>query len=299
MSPILYYLLIKPLSWVPLPLLYPVSDGLSWLFFRVLKFRRTVVDGNINRSFPEKSEQERRYIAREFYRHLCDLIFESVRAFSISEKELLQRCRIINPEIFTPYYEKGQSVIICAGHYNSWELMGTALDRQIPHDGVGLYKPLTNAFFDRKMQESRGRFGLRLVSIRKVKAYFEQLEQPAAIMFATDQSPSNPKRAYWLKFLRQDTGVLFGSENYARKTGSPVVFGNTTKVKRGHYDIYFELITEKPNEQPAGAITEAHTQMLEAQIRRAPQYWLWSHRRWKHKRPAELVNNSAGATRPN
>lgn len=296
MGPLLYYLLIKPLSWVPLPVLYPVSDGLSWLFYRVVKFRREVVDGNIARSFPGKSEEERRYIAREFYRHLCDLIFESVRAFSMSEAELLRRCHIVNPAIFTPYYEKGQSVIVCAGHYNNWELTGTGFDRQIPHDGVGLYKPLKSAFFDRKMQESRGRYGLRMVSIRKVKEYFEALERPTATLFATDQAPSNPDRAYWLTFLHQDTGVLYGTEHYARKTNSPVLFGNITKVKRGHYEVYFECITDTPNELPEGAITEAHTRMLEAEIRQTPQHWLWSHRRWKHKRPTEQVKGSASTS---
>lgn len=288
--------MIKPLSWLPLPVLYPVSDGLSWLLYRVVKFRRAVVDGNIARSFPEKPEAERRYIAREYYRHLCDLIFESVHAFSMSEKELLRRCRVVNPEIFTPYYEKGQHVIVCAGHYNNWELTGTAFDPQIPHDSVGLYKPLKNAFFDRKMQESRGRFGLRMVSIRKVKTYFEELETPTVTLFATDQSPSNPERAYWLTFLHQDTGVLYGTEHYTRKTDSPLLFGHITKVKRGYYEVYFELITNKPNELPEGAITEAHTRLLEAEIRKAPQYWLWSHRRWKHKRPAELIKDSTNTS---
>jgi KDO2-lipid IV(A) lauroyltransferase len=293
MGQLLYFLLIKPLSFVPLPVMYKVSNALSWFLYKVVKFRRDVIEGNIKRSFPEKPPEEQQYIIREYYRHLCDLIFEAIHSFSISEKELFSRCRVANPEIFEPYYEKGQSVIVCAGHYNNWEMVGTAFDRQILHQSVGLYKPLKNVFFDQKMKDSRSRFGLKMVSIRKVKEYFRDLDEPTVTLFATDQSPSNPKRAYWTTFLNQDTGVLFGTEAYAKKTNSPVLFGHITKVKRGHYDILFELITDDPSQLPEGAITETHTRLLEEEIRKAPQYWLWSHRRWKHKRPEEEVKGSA------
>jgi len=285
MGALLYYLLIRPLSLLPLRLLYPISDGLSWLLYRLVGFRRKVVEGNLARSFPEKRESERRRIAREYYRHLCDLVFESVRAFSISEAELRRRCRVVNPEIFDPYFERDQSLIVAAGHYNNWELCATAFDAQIPHQSVGLYKPLKDAFFDRKLTESRSQFGLHMVSIREVKAYFREEARCTITLFATDQSPSNPHKAYWMSFLNQDTGVLFGTEYYARLHNLPVLYGHISKVRRGYYDIVFELVTDNPQELPEGAITEAHTRLLEADIRKAPAFWLWSHRRWKHKRP--------------
>lgn len=284
MGKVLYYLLIKPLSFLPLPLLHRISDGLSWLLYRVVGFRKEVIMGNLQRSFPDKSERERQRIAREYYRHLCDLMVESVRCFSISRDELLRRGKVVNPEIFAPYAERNQPLILAAGHYNNWELTATALPMQIPHKVVGLYKPFKDPFFNQKMTASRGQYGMEMVSIRDTKTYFEQDKGCNITLFATDQSPSNPKRAYWTRFLNQDTAVLYGTERYARLYNYPVLFGRIAKVARGQYEIHFETITDDPSSLPEGAITEAHTRMLEAEILEQPEYWLWSHRRWKHLR---------------
>lgn len=286
MNVVLFYLLLKPLSYVPLPLMYRLSDVLSWLLFRVVGFRKKVILGNLQRSFPEKPDQEIDRIAREYYRHLCDLVVEAVRSFSISKEEIKRRGKMVNPEILEPFYERQQPVILCAGHYNNWEMTATAMPMYIRHRVVGLYKPLKDRFFNQKITDSRSRFGMDMVSIRKTREFFQEDHGISIILFATDQAPSNPNRAYWTEFLNQDTAVLFGTEAYARKYNYPVVFGYIEKVKRGYYEIRFKVITEDPASLPVGAISEAHTRLLEEEIREKPEYWLWSHRRWKHTRPA-------------
>ncbi|MCG8330375.1 MAG: lysophospholipid acyltransferase family protein [Chitinophagales bacterium] len=285
MSAIFYYLLIKPLSLLPMSILYLLSDGIYFILYRTFKYRKKVVWNNISNSFPEKSAIEVEKICADFYRHFCDIIVETIRSFSITKEELLRRVKVVNPEVCDAFYKKGQSVILAAGHYNNWEMAATAMAAQVPQRLLAIYKPLRNAFFDAKMKNSRGQLGMELIPKEKNKKAFEEAqEEPCCIILATDQSPSNSKRAYWMEFLNQDTAVLFGVERYAQLYNFPVVFGWVKKVKRGHYEIRFEVAIENPTEQAYGAITEKHTRMLEEEIRQDPTYWLWTHKRWKRKR---------------
>ena len=284
---LLYYLVIIPVSLLPFPLLYGLSDLLFVLFYHVFGYRKKVVMDNIRRSFPEKTAKEQEAIARKFYRHLCDLILESLKIFTISQRQVRKRVVCKNPELLDAYFDRKQSVIIAGGHYNNWELFAVGVDELIKHKTIAIYKPLTNLFFDRKMRATRSKYGLYMISTKIVKKVFEEESNHlTATIFATDQSPSNPNNCYWMEFLNQDTGILFGVEKYAKEFNQPVVYGRINKEKRGHYSFEFFHVTDKPRETAYGEITEAVTKMLEADIRALPQYWLWSHRRWKHQRPA-------------
>lgn len=283
---ILYYLVILPISRLPFSVLYRLSDFLYFLFYHVIGYRKKIVISNIKNSFPHKSEQEQIAIAREFYKHFCDLILESLKTFTISEKEVQKRVTCINPELINKYYEQNKSIIIAGGHYNNWELFAVGVDKLIKHQAVGIYKPLSNKYFDEKMRKTRSKYGLIMISTKKVKPFFdEQINNLTATIFAIDQSPSNPNNCYWTTFLNQDTGVLFGAEKYSKDYNYPIVYGRINKVKRGHYSFEFRNITDKPQETAYGELTEKFTRMLEKDINQIPQYWLWSHRRWKHKRP--------------
>ena len=146
-----------------------------------------------------------------------------------------------------------------------------------------------NKFMDVKMRKTRGKFGLDLIPMKLTKKYFdERSSTPRAIIFAADQSPSNSKKSYWTTFLNQDTAVQFGVEKYAKEDNWPVIYGEIRKVKRGDYEVKYEVICENPSEMQYGEITELHTKALEKSILKAPEYWLWSHRRWKHKRPKDV-----------
>lgn len=285
MSRILFYLIIKPLSLLPIFVLLRISDLLFLVLYYVLGYRKKVVFTNLQNSFPEKDRKEIKCIARKFYQHLCDLIVESVKVFSISKEEAIRRCRVTNPELFEKYFKQGRSVLVTAGHYNNWEMMALISNPQIPHQMMGVFTPLSNVFLNQKLKESRGKFGIDLVAKKETKQYFKDREhQPIASFFGTDQSPSSSKRAHWMEFLNQDTAVLFGAEKYAKDYNHVVLFGYIRKVKRGYYEMDYVTVEENPRETVHGEITEKHTRLLEGEIRSAPQYWLWTHKRWKLKR---------------
>lgn len=288
MSQLFYYLILKPLSFLPLPVLHTVSTFLYYLLYRLAGYRKEVVSRNLKNSFPDKTPMEIEKIMRRFYRHFFDIIVESIRVFSMPKEELIARCKILNPEIFDPFYESGKSVLIIAGHYNNWELAALSFDLQIEYQCAAPYQLLKNAFMNKKLQQSRERFGIEFFPKKETRSYFQNnRERRLAIMFAADQSPTFSKRVYWTQFLNQETAVLFGSEKYAKDYNYPAVFARINKAKRGYYEVVFEIVDDNPAASPHGEITEKHTRMLEKQILEDPAYWLWTHKRWKRKKNAD------------
>lgn len=284
LSRLLYYLILKPLSFLPLSILYLLSDFLYLLLYKIFRYRQKVVRANLVNSFPGKSLQEIKKIEREFYSHFCDLIIESIRLFSISEKELKQRSKIVNPEMILDLYEQGRGVIMVAGHYNNWEMAATIMGAQVKHQVIGIYTPMSNKFFDKKFKKSREKFGIEMVSKKIVKDEFEKHKgSPTITLFATDQSPTYSKNVHWTNFLHQPTAVFLGAERFAREYELPVVFGYIKKIRRGYYELNFVLMEAQSSETDDGEITEKHTRWLEKQIEEIPQFWLWTHKRWKRK----------------
>lgn len=283
---LLYYLVIIPISVLPFPVLYLLSNKLFFLFYYVFGYRKKIVLQNIRKSFPDKTEKEHIEICKKFYKHFCDIIVESLKTFTISEKEVLKRVVCNHPEVINKYFDKQGSVIISGGHFNNWELFAVAVDSLIKPKAAGIYKPLSNKYFDTKMLSTRGRYGLIMVPTKEVKHFFDaHINISTATIFGADQSPSNPNNAYWMNFLNQDTGVTFGTEKFAKEYNYPVIYGRLNKVKRGYYSLDFLEVSDAPRETAYGEITEKVTLLLEKDIQAAPEYWLWTHRRWKHKRP--------------
>ncbi|MEM1124757.1 MAG: lipid A biosynthesis acyltransferase, partial [Bacteroidota bacterium] len=279
-------LFVKPLSYLPFTVLYKLSDFFYLIIYYGLQYRKKVVFSNLKNSFPNKSPQEIKTAAKAFYRHFCDLLIESIKVFGISESAILERCRVINPELIQTYADNNQSLIIVAGHYNNWEMAAVALNLQIPHQAIVIYTPLKNKFIDQQIKQSRSKFGLALWSKRMVKKELKvDQNELRAVVFVSDQSPTIARTAYWTQFLHQETGVMVGAEKYAKQYAYPVVFGKVTKVKRGYYEIEFITLENQPQQTAFGQISEQHTRLLETIITEKPQYWLWSHKRWKKKRP--------------
>lgn len=282
---LLYYLFILPVSLLPFPVLYLISDFLYFVLYSVFGYRKKVVRKNLKNSFPQKTHSEIIAIEKKFYSHFCDLVVEAFKSFTISKHEIEKRMLYENPELANAYYRQGKSLIFVGGHYNNWEWIATSLGQQINHKALGIYTTLSNKFFDEKMRVTRGRFGLQMISTKIVAQVFEEnKDKLTATIFAIDQSPGNPNRCHWMTFLNQDTGVVFGAEKYAKEYNMPVVFGAISKIKRGYYSLRFSVVTDAPQLQKEGEIMEAATKILEQDILAAPQYWLWTHRRWKHKR---------------
>jgi KDO2-lipid IV(A) lauroyltransferase len=286
MSQFAYYFIILPLSWLPYWVLYRISDILYYLIYYLIGFRKKVVYQNLTNSFPDKSSAEIKQIAKNFYRHFCDLIVESVKLFSISKEEIVRRSKFKNPELLDHYYDQGKSIIIVAGHYGNWENFAKNCDLQMKHQAVGIYQPLTNTFMEKKFSASRSLYGVVLLPKRQVKQYFvENKDKLNCIIFGADQSPSGKtKRVHWMNFLNQDTAVMFGTEKYAKEYNYPVIFAGINKIKRGFHEIWFELLEENPRDTAHAEITEKHTRMLEKEILAKPEHYLWTHKRWKRKR---------------
>lgn len=284
-SRILYYGVILPISYLPFPLLYLLSNFAFFMMYRVIGYRKKVVLMNLKNSFPKKSEKEINAIAKKFYKHFCDLILEGLKGFTISREEINKRFQIQKSGIIDELYQQGKDIVFVGGHYNNWEILALGIGMQLDHTVVGIYKPLSNKFFNEKMKNSRQRFGLELAPMKKVKSYMEEdYGNPKGVIFAVDQSPHNKKTAVWGRFLNQETAMFYGAEKYAKDYNLPVVYAVINKVKRGHYVAEARLLTDKPNEMDYGEIITKANQFLEEDIKKAPQYWLWTHRRWKHKR---------------
>ena len=285
MSQVLFYLIIKPLSLLPMPVLYLFSDAMYLVVYRLVGFRKKVVWNNLCNAFPDKSPAELRVIMKAFYSHFCDLIVESIRMFSMSEAEARRRCTFRGTEILEEHHRAGRSVVLTTGHYNSWELAVMIMDTLISHQTVGIYAPLSNSFFEKKINASRGKYGMVLVSKNQIAEYVEQhQDQLNLYILAADQSPTYAKKVYWTRFLNQETAVAFGPEKFAKKYDMAVVYCHIYKQSRGFYEVVFENIESQPGQAPHGSITEAHVRALEKDILAAPQFWLWTHKRWKRKR---------------
>lgn len=287
---ILYYIFLIPLSRLPFFALYALSDFVFFILYYVIGYRKDVVMKNLKNSFPEKDDKELKFIQNQFFKHLCDLIVESVKGFTISEKQIMSRVTFKNNEVLDKYFEEGRSIIVVTGHYNNWEMVGTASGKGIKHQGLGIYKPLSSKFFDGKMRTSRERHGIIMVPMKEtIDSLKKDYGRPYALMFAADQTPSNVSRCYWMMFLNQETPVFFGPEKIAKDFDLPVVYSSMYKKKRGHYEVVHQVITDTPNDTEHGKITEAHVRILENDIKLAPQYWLWSHKRWKRERPEDMT----------
>jgi Kdo2-lipid IVA lauroyltransferase/acyltransferase len=272
-------------SIIPFRILYTISDGIFFLIYHLIGYRKEVVFENLRNSFPEKNKTEINEIAGKFYHHLLDVLLESMKAFTMKEDEVIPRYRFLNPEVLDDLYKKGKSTIIVAGHYNNWEWASSAAGKQLMHRPVGFYKPLTNKFVDAFIQKTRVQGRSVLASIVHTAATFNtDWGEPAAYYMISDQSPSTSRFAYWVRFMNQDTATLHGPEKYAKIHNIPVIFLYIRKKKRGFYEIEFSMLEENPLTTETGEITARFMQKLEELIRENPQYYLWSHRRWKLKR---------------
>ncbi|MFD2871214.1 lysophospholipid acyltransferase family protein [Mucilaginibacter ximonensis] len=271
-------------SLLPFWVMYAVADLLYPLLYYVFHYRRRVVYQNLKNSFPEKSDREIHEIQRKFYRHLCDLIVETIKSVSISEKQIRRRVILTNPEVITNYHAQGRSLVAIGGHYCNWEWAGQNFPFYTENKFLIVYKPLTSAIFDRFFQQVRARFGTVPVAMNKAMRELVKLrnEQPAIALLG-DQTPSREELDYFTDFLNQKTPVFLGVEKIARATNSVVLYYDMKKVKRGYYTYTLYTLFEDPKQTKEYEITKAHVKFLENIINREPQYWLWSHRRWKFK----------------
>ena len=289
MAFVAYYLFVVPLSYLPMWMIYGISNLLYFLLRFVYPYRKKVIVDNLQKCFPEKSEAEIRKLLHRFYRHFTDILAEGIKNLGISEKELRRRMRVRNPELMDELYREGKNVLLVSGHFNNWEWLITSQNLLFPQQAVGIGMPMSSKFWDKKINERRRRNGMIIEHSKSIRGFFQQKhDQPLATLVLGDQSPGNSLKSFWMPFLGRMTAVQFGCEMLAHDHGQAVVFFATRKVKRGYYEIELELVTKDPQQCSWGEITEKHTRLLEAEILRHPEQWVWSHKRWKRELPENL-----------
>ena len=288
----MYYLVLKPVSFLPMGVLYILSDLIFFFVYRVFGYRRSVVRQNLINSFPDKPKAEIDKIEKSFFRHLGDLIVENIKFFSISEAELRKRCEITNMDLLEKLYAAGKSLIIVGGHYNNWEIAARRFKLDNPYRAIGIYAPLSNKFFDRKIGASRTKFGVEIIQKKVVgRSFVANQKDLTMTLFGADQSPTYSRTVFWMNFLHQDTAVYIGTELFAVKFNYPVVYFRLDKIKRGYYRGTYEVLNDSPKKTASGEITQQFTERLETIIEENPAFWLWSHKRWKRKRTAEELQS--------
>lgn len=280
------------ISLLPLRVLYGISDGLYVLVYKVFGYRKKVVFENLHNAFPEKSEKEIKEIARKFYHHFCDLLVETVKLWNLPKKNALKRIRWVNIDLIREYYDKGKSLLIVCGHYGNWEATYQIglLTKHLP---LPVYKPLNNKYFDKQLLKSRTRYQAEPVPMHNIFRKLVECKKNNVLSLTalvSDQTPLKSEIQHWTKFLNQDTALYLGVEKIAKKFDYPVLYLWMDKPKRGYYNIYCKTLTDNPAQLEGHELTEMHVKALEDDIKRKPELWLWSHRRWKHKKEDQLSN---------
>lgn len=284
-----YYIFVIPLSLLPLPVLYFFTDFFFVLIITILPYRKKVIDQNLKRSFPDKSQQELNAIRRKFYHHFTNILAEGIKNLTISKASLKRRFTVRNQELMNELAQKGKNVLLVSGHYNNWEWLITSQAFLFPFEAYGIGMPLTSAFWDKKVNARRSRFGMKVIHAGNYKeALSAKTEQLKSVLVLSDQSPGDARKSFWTNFMNQNTAVLFGAEMMANELDYAVVYFTTHRIKRGYYEMELTLITDEPKSLNWGEITEQHVQLLEREIMAKPEFWLWSHKRWKREIPSDL-----------
>lgn len=287
MNAIFFYIslpIIYGLSLLPFWVLYRISDLAYLILYHLLGYRKKVVLTNLRQSFPEKSEKEIAHICRKFYQYLCDFALETLKTLSISPAEVKRHVLMENKQVFEQLKEAKQSAIIVMGHFGNWELGGARFAVEGLQKLIIIYHPLGNRHFNRLMYRMRTRLGNGLYTMKNtLREMIRNRHNLTITAFIADQTPSNPN-VHWMSFLNQDTPVFTGPEKIAKMFKYPVVYVSLKRPKRGLYLLRGELLTAHPGKMAENELTELHTRRLEKDIREQPEIWLWTHRRWKHKR---------------
>ncbi len=288
MNALIYYLslpFIYLLAYLPFTVLYAVSDFFYVLLYYLFRYRREIVYTNLRKSFPEKTENEIHQLSKKYYSYLCDLTLETFKTLTFTKEEAVKRCNFVNTDLLQKLYAEKKSIILMMGHYGNWEWGGNSFSIQTDYQLNVIYKTMSNPYFDKFVYRMRTRFGTGLIEMKKTfKEMGENRNKITATAFIADQTPS-ADNSYWTMFMNQETPVFLGAERIASKLNYPVVFINIKRLKRGYYEAYAELLFSNPTATSTGEISERYTRRLEEEIIRQPETWLWSHRRWKHKRP--------------
>ena len=277
--------LVSLFSIVPFPILYLLADFLFFILYYVIQYRYQLVITHLKKGFPDYSESVIKKIAKDSYRNLADIILESIKGFTLPKKSLMKRYPFLEVEGMNKAFRQNQSILIVGGHFGNWEWGVIGVPLWLDHHIIGVYKPLSNNYIDDYFVKLRNRWDLGLVPMAKTaRSLVQNRNRTCAYVFIADQNPSDTQNAHWVTFFNQETAFIHGFEKIATRTNYPVYYYEIKRVKRGYYEISFELLEQAPKHLAPGELTLQFAQRMEQTIRKNPANWLWTHKRWKWKR---------------
>lgn len=289
----LIFWLAYPVLWIisvlPFPVFYLVSDCVFVLVYYIIRYRRDTVTENLKLAFPEKSASDIKKIRKKFYRHMVDMFLEMIKSISISDEELKKRFTFSSIEEFKKFRKEDRSIILACGHYASYEWMNALQLYGLDYIGFGIYKKVKNPYFDQLAKDIRGRYDGILIPTRqatKTIAANEKKGVRGVYAMIADQSPRLNRSRAWTTFMGIKVPVFTGIENLSRAHDMPVVYLHVEKIKRGYYHATFKVLSSNPSEEPPFEVVRKYFDELEKQIIAAPEYYLWTHKRWKHRHAA-------------
>lgn len=285
----LIYIIVYPFLWLisilPFRLLYALSDVIYLLVFHIIKYRRQTVKDNLTLVFPNKSDAEIKRITKKFYSHLCDMLLEMIKTMSISEKELKRRFIFTNPEELKRLEALNRSIVLISAHYASWE-WAFVIQNYLHFSGYAVYKKLENPYFDKLVRRIRSKYNTTLISTKETYKVISENEQngiKSIFGFLSDQSPKLHKALHWTEFMNIKVPCYVGAEVIAKNNNLVTAYLKITKLKRGFYKAEMITLTENPNDYEDYALTDLFLKEVEKQIYKAPEYYFWTHKRWKHR----------------
>jgi Kdo2-lipid IVA lauroyltransferase/acyltransferase len=286
----LVYILFYPLLWcismLPFRVLYIFSDIVYQLVYHVIGYRRKTVRENLELAFPDKTPQERLVIEQKSFRYLCDMFIEMIKTMTISKSEISKRYVVTNIDEYLEFEKKGKSIALMCAHFASYE-WAISINHYITFEGIGIYKKIANPYFDKLVRDIRSRFKATLVTTKNTKNCIEDNHKNGVLAlygFASDQTPRITDKTYWNTFMGIETPIHVGAEVLAKTYDLNVAFLKSHRTKRGYYEATIELLSDNVNAVPDYEISENFMRKVEAQIYEAPEFYLWSHKRWKHRR---------------
>ena len=286
----LVFILVYPILWLisklPFRVFYLVSDCVYALVYYVIGYRKKIVRHNIAIALPHLSKKERLEIEKKFYHHLCDMFLEMIKTMAISQKEMEKRFVFTNLELYQELEKKGKSIALICAHYASYE-WAISMNYHITFEGFGIYKKLSNKYFDKLVKDIRSKFKATLINTRETIPTIEKNARTnhlGVYGFASDQSPQVGKANHWTEFMGIKVPIHTGAEMLAKRFDMNVIFLKNKKVKRGYYEATFELMFDNPKEVPDYQISDEFLRRVEKQIHEAPEFYLWTHKRWKHRK---------------
>jgi KDO2-lipid IV(A) lauroyltransferase len=286
----LLYIFLYPFLWcisiLPFRILYLFSDSVYILIYRVIGYRKKTVRENLAMALPHLTKEERIGIEKKFYHHFCDLFLEMIKTMSISKEEISKRYAFTNIEVFTEIEKKEKSIAVMCAHYASYE-WAISLNLYSSFKNYGIYKKIKNPYFDKLVHSIRSRFKAYLITTKETIPTIIENNNNSILSvygFASDQSPKENSAYHWAKFMGIEVPVHTGAEMLAKRYNMNAVFLKTKKVKRGYYEATIELLSDNVSEIPNYDLTDQFLKLVEQQIYEAPEYYLWTHKRWKYRR---------------